>query len=127
MQRSARSGDGPRSPRQGHLEARLRRALQTILARGLHDPRFRGLVSVTEVDLSPDQARASVGISVLPSEHGPLTVAALRHAAPHLAAEVGQMVRSRRLPQLDFQLDDRLKKQAALDAALNSTKGEDAS
>jgi len=113
-----------RSPRQGHLEARLRRALQTILARGLNDPRIRGLVSVTELDLSPDQASAIVRVSVLPAPYGPLAVAGLRHAAPRIAGELGRMVRSRRLPTLRFELDDRLKKEAALDALLASDREE---
>jgi len=109
-----------RSPRQGHLEARVRRALQMLLAKGLNDPRVRGLVSVTEVDLAPDQSHAIVRVSVLPAEAGPLTVAGLRHAAPRLASEVGAVVRSRRLPGLDFRLDERLKNQASFDAALSS-------
>lgn len=118
--------DRSRSPRQGHLEARLRRALQMLMVKGLNDPRIRGLISVTELDLAADQSRAIVRVSVLPAEAGPLTVAGLRHAAPRLVVELGQMVRARRMPMLDFQLDDRLKKLAAFDAALNESKGEDA-
>lgn len=109
---------GARSPRQGHLEARLRRAVQMILSRGLNDPRIRGLVSVTELDLAPDQSHARVCVSVLPAEHGPLTLTGLRHAAPRIAAEAGRSVRARRLPSLSFELDDRLKRAAALDALL---------
>jgi len=97
-----------------------------LLAKGLNDPRIRGLVSVTEMDLAPDQSHAVVRVSVLPAESGRLTVAGLRHAAPRIAVELGRVVRARRMPTLDFQLDERLKKQAALDAALNETKGEDA-
>lgn len=114
-------GGGADSPRQGHLVARLRRAVQTVLARGLADPRVRGLVSVTELDLAPDLSSAIVHVSVLPEGAGALTIAGLRHAAPHLAQEVGQLVRARRLPALDFRLDERLKKQAALDAVLRGT------
>jgi len=95
-----------------------------LLAKGLNDPRIRGLVSVTEVDLSPDQSQAVVRVSVLPAEAGPLTVAGLRHAAPRLVSEIASVVRARRIPSLQFQLDERLKKQAAFDAALIATKGE---
>lgn len=118
------NGSESRSPRQGHLEARLRRALQTILVRGLNDPRIRGLVSVTGFDLAPDQSSAVVHISVLPAQYGPLTIAGLQHAAVRLTAEIGGMVRARRLPTLRFELDDRLKKEAALDALLASDREE---
>lgn len=100
--------------------------MQLLLVKGLNDPRIRGLVSVTEVNLSPDFGHATVRVSVLPEQAGRLTVAGLQHAAPRLAGEVARVVRSRRLPVLDFQLDDRLKKQAAIDAAISSTKEEDA-
>jgi len=113
-----------RSPRHGHLEARLRRAIQTLLAQGLNDPRIRGLVSVTELDLAPDLGRAVVRVSVLPAEYGNLTVAGLRHAAPRLVGEVARMVRARRIPSLIFELDDRLKRQAAFDALLASNREE---
>lgn len=118
------AGGESRSPRQGHLEARLRRALQMILARGLNDPRIRGMVSVTDFDLAPDQASARVRISVLPEQHGPLAIAGLRHAAPRIVGEMSGMVRARRLPTLHFELDDRLKKEAAFDALLASNREE---
>lgn len=76
------------------------------------------MVSVTEVDLAPDLGRAVVRVSVLPHAYGRRSVAGLRAAAPHLAGELMRLVRVRRLPMLDFQLDERLKKQAALDALL---------
>lgn len=120
------AGDNSQSPRHGHLAARIRRAIQTLLLKGLNDPRVRGMISVTEVDLAPDHSRILVHVSVLPAEAGRLTIAGLNHAAPRLAGEVGRMVRAKRIPMLDFRLDERLKKQAALDAAIIASKGEDA-
>lgn len=94
------------------IESTLARAVQEVLRRGLHDPRARGLISVTGVDVSPDLHNAIVFVSVLPEEHQDLTLHALRHAAKHIRREAGELMAIKRLPDLDFRLDLSLKKQA---------------
>lgn len=111
------AGGGSRPAQVGSL---LARTLQERLARGLHDPRYRGLVSILEVRVSPDLADATVFVSVLPAEAGPLSVEALRHAARHLAGEMLKRTRLRRIPRLHFRLDDRLKQAATLEASIRS-------
>lgn len=102
----------------------LARAVQGVLSRGLNDPRVRGLASVTRVDVSPDFANAVILVSVMPEEHASRTVHGLRHAAPHIRSEVGKRVRMRRVPHLTFKLDESLKREsrilAAIDSALRS-------
>lgn len=102
----------------------LSRAVQEVLGRGLNDPRIRGLVSVTRVSVSTDLADATIGVSVMPTEHGPKTIHGLRHAASHLRTQVGQRTRLRRVPRLHFELDDGLKKQADVLAAINKATGD---
>ena len=113
------------------VEAALKRAIGTVLMRGLADPRYRGIVSVTEVKLDHDQREARVGVSVLPAERGRATVAALKHAASHVRREVGEEIRIRRMPELRFELDESLKKQAevlgAIRDAMDTTDGPDGS
>ena len=87
----------------------LTRAVQSVLARGLNDPRVRGLMSVTRVIVSDDLENATVMISVLPTEHAELTVHGLRHASQHIRTEVGKRIRIRRMPRLEFRLDQSLK------------------
>ena len=96
----------------------IRRAVQTVLGRGLHDPRVRGLVSVTRVRVEQDLAHAAVYVSVLPAEHAGLTLHGLQRAAPRIQRRVGEAVRLRRVPRLTFHLDESIKKQAEFDAAL---------
>jgi ribosome-binding factor A len=92
----------------------LRRAIQEVLARGLSDPRVRGLVSVTRVELSPDHANATVYVSVMPAEQGAVAIHGIRHAARHVRSQVGRRVAFRRVPQLSFRLDESLKRQAEM-------------
>lgn len=96
----------------------IRRAVQEQIQRGLHDPRVRGLVSITRVTVDDDLSEACIAISVLPAEHEALTLAGLRSAATHLQRRAREGLPLRRMPHLRFVLDDSLKKAAAADAAL---------
>jgi len=102
------------------IASTLRRAVQERITRGLNDPRIRGLVSITSVEVAPDLSEAYIGVSVLPSEHAALTLRGLESAAGRLRGEIGRAIRLRVMPRLLFRLDDSLKKMAALDAAIRS-------
>lgn len=100
------------------LQSVLMRAIQQVLAQGLNDPRYRGLVSVTEVQLAKDLKQATVMISVYPEQHQTLTMHAIQHAARHIRREAGDLVALDRLPELTFKLDMSLKRQAEVSEAL---------
>ncbi len=96
----------------------IRNAVQSTVSRGLHDPRIRGLISITQVTVSADLSWATVYVSVLPAEHGALTLHGLRHAASRIRSQLGRAVRLRHVPRLSFELDDSIKKQSEVLAAL---------
>jgi ribosome-binding factor A len=100
------------------LSSSIHRAVQEVIARGLHDPRVSGLITVMGVRINPETQEAFIGISVLPEEKQELTVHGLRAASKHIRREVGDLVRTRTMPTLVFQLDDSLKKQAAVSRAI---------
>ena len=100
----------------------LRRALQERLARGLADPRVRGLVSVTRTSLSPDRSDARVWISVLPEQYADLTLRGLQSAAAKIRRELSEKLRMRRLPKLHFVLDESLKKEARVIQAIDEAR-----
>jgi ribosome-binding factor A len=106
------------SHRPEQLNAALHRAVQSVIARGLNDPRIRGLVSVTKVKMSPDKRTAAVFVSVLPAERSSAVLHGLRSAAAHIRTKIGDAVNMRRLPTLEFELDESLKKEAAVLAAI---------
>jgi len=83
-----------------------------VLARGLNDPRARGLISVTRVQLTRDLRQATVFVTIMPAEHETLTLHALRHAASHVRAQIGRQVELRQVPRLDFRVDESAKKEA---------------
>jgi ribosome-binding factor A len=102
------------------LASVIRHAVQDVITRGLGDPRIRGLVSITHVDVTDDLAEAKVHVSVLPQKHEELTMHGLRDAAGHIQHEIGPAISARRMPRLQFVKDDSLKRQALLDAALRA-------
>ncbi|MBL8756874.1 MAG: 30S ribosome-binding factor RbfA [Phycisphaerae bacterium] len=112
------------SHRREQLAAEMQRVLQNLLARGLNDPRVEGLVTITEVLVTQDLAQAKVMVSVFPEKPGPKVISALRHASGHLRREIGSAIQTIRIPDLVFELDDRLKKQAAVFEALGKVAAE---
>ena len=108
----------------------LSRVIQERIIRGFADPRIRGLVSVTKVELSADLLTAWIGISVLPDKYGTRVLAGLRSADGLFRKLVRDETSLRRVPRLIFRLDTSVKDEAALDAAirdgLDSVKRDDA-
>lgn len=100
------------SHRKEQVASTLRRAIQQVLGRGLNDPRIRGLVTVTGVEVPPDLRTATVLVSVLPEERQTLTIKGIQDASRHIRREVGELVAMRQVPELYFKLDVSLKRQA---------------
>ncbi|MEM9415804.1 MAG: 30S ribosome-binding factor RbfA [Planctomycetota bacterium] len=91
------------------VESTMRKALAQVLQRKISDPRIRGMVSITKVDISPDLKTAKVMISVLPDQYEKRTLAGLRAANRHIHGELKKLVAFRVVPHLDFRLDSSLK------------------
>ncbi|HEX2568722.1 MAG TPA: 30S ribosome-binding factor RbfA [Polyangia bacterium] len=101
------------SQRVERVALQIRRELGELLPRAVKDPRVQaaGLVTVTQVHVSPDLAVARVMVSVMtqePGDPGQATqvLRGLRQAAGFLRGELGRRLHTRRAPELRFQLDD---------------------
>ena len=108
----------PMSHRVEQITSTIQRAVQTVISRGLNDPRVRGLVSITKVVVDDDLAKATVFVSVMPAERGELTMHGLRAATKRIRRDVGNMIRLRHTPRLSFRLDDSIKRQTELEQSL---------
>ena len=112
------------SHRHEQLESSLQRAIGQRIAEGLADPRISGMISVTAVEVSPDNRHANVMVSVLPESNQKLAIQGLASAAGHIRTSVGELLRMRSVPVLHFQLDTSLKKQAQVLDAIRKAVGE---
>lgn len=106
------------SIREQQVESVLKRSISWVLQQKLSDPRVQGIVTVTRVDVSPDLRQAAVYVSVLPAKLESCTIHGLRSASPHIHKLISRRVTIKTMPQLDFRLDQSLKKQAAIFAAI---------
>jgi len=115
------------SHRPEQLISSIHRAVQAVLSRGINDPRITGLVSVTKVELSHDKRTATVHVSVVPADRAALVLHGLKSATRHIRSKIGEAIAVRRLPQIDFAIDESLKKQAAVHAAIQRGLAREAS
>ena len=85
----------------------LRQEISAIVSSDLSDPRLGSLVSVTEVDCSPDLGSAKVYVSVLGGqEEKSASLEALNSAAGFVHRNLRDRVRLRTVPSLEFRLDE---------------------
>jgi len=102
------------STRIKQVQSILTRALSQVLSQQMSDPRIAGLVSVTHVDVSPDLANATVGVSVMPKRRSGVALHALNHGAKRIQRLVRNQVSLRRVPQFKFELDQTIERHAAV-------------
>jgi ribosome-binding factor A len=101
------------------IASELEKAVGEVLARGLSDPRAKGMITVTALDLTEDLSIAKVTVSVMPEEHEQITMHALASASGFVRREVMKRVHLREMPVLMFRLDTGLKNQAKVFELLN--------
>ncbi len=88
------------------LNQQIREELADLLRREMRDPRLAGLISITGVETTPDLALARVYVSIFGSDDEVAeALRALQRAAGFLRRELGERVRVRRLPLLEFKFD----------------------
>ena len=94
------------SRRQQRLNQLLREEIAKLLRHETEDPQLASLITITEVDVSPDIQRAKVFVSVLAEEEeAEATLKRLRHAARFFRRELADRLNLRHTPQLDFEPD----------------------
>lgn len=98
----------------------MQREIADILRTELKDPRAGGLVTVTEVELSPDLAYAKVLFTVLGSADVVKECSeGLRSAAGFVRTELGRRMRLRVVPHLTFEYDSSVAKGVHISALID--------
>jgi ribosome-binding factor A len=113
------------SHRKEQLASALHRAVQAVITRGLNDPRIRGMISVTRVQVSEDKRNATIYISVMPADKAELTMHGLKAAGTHIRRGAGEIIDAFRMPEFTFKLDKQFQKQAVTLAAIAKVRDED--
>ena len=97
----------------------IQRELQNRLARGLADPRIKGLITVTKVEMTEDLSIARVFVTVMPEQHENITMHGLRAATKRIRRDVAERIRLKEMPQLQFLVDSGLREQQKIMELLN--------
>ena len=101
----------------------LREEISSLLQREVKDPRLGGLITITEVDVSPDLRVAKVFVSVLGSDQEKTnTFKALEAAAGFIQRELRHRLTIRRTPALSFLADTSMEQGARILDLLQQTQ-----
>ncbi|MCE5184796.1 MAG: 30S ribosome-binding factor RbfA [Planctomycetaceae bacterium] len=100
------------SRRQQKIARVIKESVSTTILTHLSDPRITGLVSITEVDVSPDMKNATVLVSIMAQDDKKrqATFDAICHAIGPIQAQLGRDLPGRVCPHLRFERDDKMKK-----------------
>lgn len=103
------------SQRMERVQKRARSVLGEAIGE-LKDPRV-GFATITSVRITPDLRHARVWVSVLGSEEEQeATMEGLKSARSHLRSVLGNGIRLKYLPELDFELDTGVQEAAKLES-----------
>jgi ribosome-binding factor A len=93
-------------PRTRRIAEQIQRELADLIRLELKDPRVPPLVTVTDVEVSPDQSHAKVFFSLLGGEQQIAdTTEGLTRAAGFLRTQLAHRMKLRTIPQLEFKYD----------------------
>ncbi len=112
------------SIRTQRVASAIQRAVQKAIAKGLSDPRVRGLITITSVEVDEDLRHANLRVSVMPAEHAELTMHGLKAAAKHIRHLIADDLVLKQTPHLRFKLDTGASKQAGVFIALAQVRQE---
>lgn len=104
----------------------IRQEVTILLAREVHDPGI-GFVTVTRVQVTPDLQLARVFYTMMGGEaERRQTQKALTRALPFLRRQVGERLRLRRVPELQFIFDKSIEAQERVERLLQEIHEADA-
>jgi len=96
----------------------VRHVISETLAREVKDPGI-GFITITAVKISSDLQVARVSYTTMGDEKNrAATKAALERVKPFLRRQLGQKLRLRRVPELNFQFDEGIAHQARVEEIL---------
>jgi len=97
----------------------IKREMAAILSGRLRDPRLAGMISVTEVEVTPDLSVARIYVSMLaPEEAREKALQALAHSAGFVRRELAPRLGLREVPEIRFLLDTSIERGARVEDLL---------
>lgn len=101
------------------LDSLLLREISSIIQFDLNDPKV-GFATVSEVRVSPDLSYAKVFVSFFGKNYQKRDgLEALRRSKGHIKSELAKRIKIRKIPDLDFVVDDSLDRVERIENIVN--------
>jgi ribosome-binding factor A len=113
-------------PRSRRIAEQIQRELAELIRLELKDPRVTGLITITDVEVSQDQAHAKVFFTLLgDAAKIEETRLGLTRAAGFLRTQLSQRMKLRTVPQLEFRYDESVERGLKLSRLIDEAVGSD--
>jgi ribosome-binding factor A len=113
----------PRRP--DRVAESIREQVATFLSEGAKDPRIRGFVTVTAVEMTRDLRHATVFVSVMGNDEATkATFEGLASVASHLRSMLGKSLRLRNAPEIHFKADESIARASRIEQLLAQVRNE---
>ena len=104
----------------------IRKELGTLLTENINDPRFSIMTSITNVDTSPDLSNAKIYVSIFGEESERISsMEALYSASNRLRILLSKKIKIRKIPKLNFFLDNNLNYSSEMNELIDNVIHED--
>jgi ribosome-binding factor A len=108
------------------LNSLFRQEISDLIQRYVKDPRLGSFVSIISVDISKDMRYAKVYVSRYGTDLEKTdTLKALASATGYIRHELGERLKTRRIPELSFRLDNTMEKADKVMRLINEIKSEE--
>lgn len=113
--------------RAGRLGEEIRRIVSGMLLKELKDPRFKGMVSISAVNVTSDGSYATLFVTAmglgssteLSEEEKADILAAFHSAKGAIKREIGHQIKLRHIPELLFKMDTSMEYGRKMDEIIN--------
>jgi ribosome-binding factor A len=112
-------------PRSRRIAGQVQRELSDIIRLELKDPRV-GMITLTDVEVTPDNAHARVYFTLLgEASRVDEAAAGLQHAAGYLRSQLAHRLKLRIVPQLHFEYDASVERGMRVSQLIDAAVAED--
>ena len=111
-------------PRSRRIAEQIQRELAEVIRLELKDPGVRGMVTITEVEVSLDQSHAKVFFTLLGDDQKiEETAAGLKRASGFLRTQLARRLKLRTVPPLEFKYDASIERGVRLSRLIDEAVG----
>jgi len=112
-------------PRSRRIAGQVQRELSDVIRLELKDPRV-GMITLTDVEVTPDNAHARVYFTLLgEASRIDEATAGLQHAAGYLRSQLAHRLKLRVVPQLHFEYDASVERGIRVSQLIDAAVAED--